>query len=184
MADEAAVRERLVAGVPRATRRSRARPANPNTFTGPDTNSTALAVQGLAAWGKSPAQTLGAAARCARDPVERRRLPVHRARRVRLPTRTRPRSRSRRSSPRAARRARRSGGRERARRTPRSLGTSSVARAPASARSCSPEAPAANVFATVQSVPAMAGKKLPVAVVDEVGDRSAQALLSVGTATR
>jgi hypothetical protein len=30
--------------------------ANPNTFTGPDTNSTALAVQGLAAWGRRPRQ--------------------------------------------------------------------------------------------------------------------------------
>jgi hypothetical protein len=29
-------------------------PANPATFTGPDTNSTGLAVQGLAAWGKRP----------------------------------------------------------------------------------------------------------------------------------
>lgn len=32
-------------------------PANPNTFTGPDTNSTALAVQGLAVWGKFPRAT-------------------------------------------------------------------------------------------------------------------------------
>ncbi len=30
--------------------------ANPTTFTGPDTNSTGLAVQGLAAWGKRPKQ--------------------------------------------------------------------------------------------------------------------------------
>jgi hypothetical protein len=30
--------------------------ANPNTFTGPDTNSTSLAVQGLAAWGQRPRQ--------------------------------------------------------------------------------------------------------------------------------
>ena len=30
--------------------------ANPNTFTGPDTNSTSLAVQGLAAWGRRPRQ--------------------------------------------------------------------------------------------------------------------------------
>jgi hypothetical protein len=29
-------------------------PANPSTFTGPDTNSTSLAVQGLAAWGQRP----------------------------------------------------------------------------------------------------------------------------------
>jgi hypothetical protein len=32
-------------------------PANPSTFTGPDTNSTGLAVQGLAAWGKRPKQS-------------------------------------------------------------------------------------------------------------------------------
>ena len=32
--------------------------ANPTTFTGPDTNSTAFAVQGLAAWGKFPRQRL------------------------------------------------------------------------------------------------------------------------------
>jgi hypothetical protein len=32
--------------------------ANPNTFTGPDTNSTALAVQGLAAFGNRPRQAL------------------------------------------------------------------------------------------------------------------------------
>lgn len=31
--------------------------ADPNTFTGPDTNSTALAVQGLAAWNKHPGKT-------------------------------------------------------------------------------------------------------------------------------
>jgi hypothetical protein len=31
--------------------------ANPSTFTGPDTNSTSLAVQGLAAWGKRPNRT-------------------------------------------------------------------------------------------------------------------------------
>jgi hypothetical protein len=30
--------------------------SNPGTFSGPDTNSTALAVQGLAAWGKRPAK--------------------------------------------------------------------------------------------------------------------------------
>ena len=33
-------------------------PANPNNFTGPDTNSTSLAVQGLAAWGGHPKQSL------------------------------------------------------------------------------------------------------------------------------
>ena len=32
-------------------------PANANTFTGPDTNSTAFAVQGLAEWGKFPRST-------------------------------------------------------------------------------------------------------------------------------
>ena len=32
-------------------------PANPKTFTGPDTNSTALAVEGLAAWAKFPKQS-------------------------------------------------------------------------------------------------------------------------------
>jgi hypothetical protein len=31
-------------------------PADPNSFTGPDTNSTSLAVQGLAAWGQRPRQ--------------------------------------------------------------------------------------------------------------------------------
>ena len=33
-------------------------PANPSNFTGPDTNSTSLAVQGLAAWGAHPKQAL------------------------------------------------------------------------------------------------------------------------------
>ena len=33
-------------------------PADPSNFTGPDTNSTSLAVQGLAAWGRRPKQSL------------------------------------------------------------------------------------------------------------------------------
>jgi len=40
----------------RAKPATKCAPANPMTFSGPDTNSTALAAQGLAAWGKRPKQ--------------------------------------------------------------------------------------------------------------------------------
>ena len=104
--------------------------------------------------------------------VERRRLPVHRRAgsgvgsrldRARDPGAHRREQR---------RRPRRCGRRARARRTRRWRATSSVAPTPASAPSSSRATPLANVFATVQSVPAMAGKKLPVPLVDDVGDRS------------
>ena len=65
-------------------------PANPNNFTGPDTNSTSLAVQGLAAWGGHPKQSLVLQSLDAfnlRTPAGRT-LP----RRIRPRTRTPPRS--------------------------------------------------------------------------------------------
>ena len=162
VADEAAVRERPVGGVPDATRGRRAPPANPTTFTGPDTNSTALAVQGLAAWGKFPRQSVGA------------QLADGRA------SRATPASRSSRRKGQASdpdstalviqallaeKSAPSSATWKKGANTPYTALGELPARLhePRLRRVHLPRSTAANVFATVQSVPAMAGKKLPVA---------------------
>ena len=160
---QAAVHERPVAGVPGEPDGLVPAGRTRTTFTGPDTNSTALAVQGLAAWGKRPSQATVLQSLDA-DPVGRRRLPVHRGAepgvgpeldRARDPGDHRREERTDR---------RRGGGRERTRRSPRSASYQLGCTQPGLRRVLVPgQHDAPNMFATVQAVPALAGKTLPVA---------------------
>ena len=161
VADQAAVRQRPVDELPRPSSATACPPADLNTFTGPDTNSTGLAVQGLAAYGGNPGEDV--VLRPSSDPVVRRRLPVPRRRPGRPPTRTRPRCRSRRCSPTVPGLAAGATGPVATRRTPHSRPSSWAAptRRPTAARSSSRAYRTPTSSATVQAVPALAKATLP-----------------------
>jgi hypothetical protein len=136
-------------------------PANPETFTGPDTNSTSMAVQGLAAWGKFPKQNtvLGSLRKSQSSDAG---FPFVAAKNQPSD----PNSTAlviqallaEKSAPSAATW-------KKGTKTPYTAlaGYQLSCASPDFGAFDFPGSTAANVFATVQSVPAMAGKKLPVA---------------------
>ena len=135
--------------------------ADPDTFAGPDTNSTGMAAQGLAAYGMHPhaAPMLTALRRSSPRTAGSRSS----RRPARAPTRTRRPCRSRGSSPPAARRPRRAGACRGA--TPyTALASFQLGCAdPAADRGAFffPGDRSPNILASVQSVPAAAGVTLP-----------------------
>jgi hypothetical protein len=135
--------------------------ANPKTFTGPDTNSTAMAVEGLAAWGKFPKQNTVLAS-LKKSQSSDAGFPFVAAK-------------NQTSDPNstalviqallAEKSAPSSATWKKGTNTPYTAlaGYQLACTSPDFGAFDFPGSSAANVFATVQSVPAMAGKKLPVA---------------------